>query len=263
MPASQAPPPIDLGHLRDVARRAGEAILEIYARDFEVEFKADESPLTEADQRANDVIVAALEERYPEIPIISEEIRALDYSERRGWDTCWLVDPLDGTKEFVKKNGEFTVNIALIHAGEPVAGVVYRPVTGAMYSAERGRGAYLEEPGAEPVHLENTKHYSTEDDVTVVASRSHLSQEVEDFVAELRAAGKQVEFQSAGSSLKLCLVAEGKATVYPRFAPTMEWDTAAAHAVVLEAGKKVLDRETGAPLTYNKENLLNPWFIVE
>ena len=142
-------PPIDLGHLRDVARRAGEAVLEIYARDFEVEFKADESPLTEADQRSHDVIIAALEERYPHIPIISEETRARDYSERRDWDSCWLIDPLDGTKEFVKKNGEFTVNIALVHHGEPVAGVVYRPVTGAMYSAEQGKGAYLQEGDAE------------------------------------------------------------------------------------------------------------------
>ena len=259
MPAPQ----IDLGFLRDVARRAGEAILEVYALDFEVEFKEDESPLTEADRRSNDVIIAALHERYAEIPIISEETRALDFSERKDWETCWLIDPLDGTKEFVKRNGEFTVNIALVHHGEPVAGVVYRPVTGAMYSARQGEGAYLEEPGADPVRLENTKHYSTEQEVTVVASRSHLSQEVEDFVAELRAAGKQVEFQSAGSSLKLCLVAEGKATVYPRFAPTMEWDTAAAHAIVVEAGKQVLDRETGKPLSYNKEDLLNPWFIVE
>ncbi len=256
-------PPIDLGHLRDIARRAGETILEIYARDFEVEFKADESPLTEADQRSNEVIVAALQASYPEIPIISEEIRALDYSERKGWETCWLIDPLDGTKEFVKKNGEFTVNIALIHRGEPVAGVVYQPVTGAMYSAERGAGAFLEEPGGEAQRLENSKHYSDEQEVIVVASRSHLSQEVEDFVAGLRSEGKQVEFQSAGSSLKLCLVAQGKASVYPRFAPTMEWDTAAAHAIVLEAGKQVLDRETGEPLVYNKENLLNPWFIVE
>ena len=256
-------PPIDLGFLRDVARRAGEAVLEVYRQDFEVEFKADASPLTEADQRSNEVIVAALQARYPEIPIISEEIRALAFSERAGWESCWLIDPLDGTKEFVKKNGEFTINIALIHRGEPVAGVVYQPVTGAMYSAERGAGAYLEEPGKSPRRLENHKHYSSEQHVTVVASRSHLSQEVEDFVAELRSGGKHVEFQSAGSSLKLCLVAEGKATVYPRFAPTMEWDTAAAHAVVNEAGRKVLDRDTREPLTYNKENLLNPWFIVE
>ncbi|MGI9243552.1 MAG: 3'(2'),5'-bisphosphate nucleotidase CysQ family protein, partial [Verrucomicrobiales bacterium] len=153
-------PPIDLGHLRGVARRAGEAVLEVYARDFDVEFKADESPLTEADQRSNEVIVAALQERYPEIPIISEEIRALDYCEREAWQSCWMIDPLDGTKEFVKKNGEFTINIALIHEGEPVAGVVYRPVTGAMYSAERGGGAYREEAGGQPVRLENSKHYS-------------------------------------------------------------------------------------------------------
>jgi len=256
-------PPIDLEFLQGVAVRAGEAILEIYARDFEVEFKADESPLTEADQRANDIIVAALEERYPDIPIISEETRALPYETRKEWTSCWLVDPLDGTKEFVKKNGEFTVNIALIYDGEPVAGVVYRPVTGSMYFASQGDGAFLIEEVGAAVRLHNDKHYSTEAEVTVVASRSHLSQEVEDFVAELRDGGKQVEFQSAGSSLKLCLVAEGKATVYPRFAPTMEWDTAAAHAIVTEAGRSVLNRETGEPLRYNKEDLLNPWFIVE
>ena len=237
--------------------------MEIYARDFEVEFKADESPLTEADQRSHDVIIAALEERYPHIPIISEETRARDYSERRDWDSCWLIDPLDGTKEFVKKNGEFTVNIALVHHGEPVAGVVYRPVTGAMYSAEQGKGAYLQEGDAAPLRLHNDKHYSTENEVIVVASRSHLSQEVEDFVAGLRAAGKQVEFQSAGSSLKLCLVAEGKATVYPRFAPTMEWDRAAGQAIVEGAGAEFLDWETKARKTYNNKSLLNNWFLVK
>ncbi len=248
----------DIEIIRDTARRAGEVILEVYARDFEVETKADDSPLTEADRKANTVIVEALENQYPEIPIISEETKTLPYPDRKDWTRCWMVDPLDGTKEFVKKNGEFTVNIALVENGEPVMGVVYRPVTGAMYSAVRGEGAWLD--GS---RIENRKHYSTEEEVTVVASRSHLTPEVEEFVEQLRGEGKEVEFLSAGSSLKLCLVAEGKATVYPRFGPTMEWDTAAAHAVVSEAGKKVLRHDTGEALRYNKEDLLNPWFIVE
>lgn len=254
---------IDLDKIADAARAAGEEILEVYARDFEVETKADNSPLTEADQRGNAVIMEALATYYPTVPVISEENKEVPYGERAGWEEFWLVDPLDGTKEFVKKNGEFTVNIALIRDGSPAAGVVYRPVDGTLYSAESGAGAFKTTPADGAVKIFNDRHYSTEDEVTVVASRSHLSAEVEEFVEELRAGGKSVEFLSAGSSLKLCMVAEGAATVYPRFAPTMEWDTGAAHAVVLEAGKKVLDRGTGEPLRYNKESLLNPWFIVE
>lgn len=250
--------------VKSAARLAGEAILEIYARDFEVETKADSSPLTEADQNANAIIVAALTESYPDIPIISEEVRALPFDVRREWTRCWLVDPLDGTKEFIKKNGEFTVNIALIEDGIPVMGVVYRPVTDTLYFASKGDGAWKQEGfDSEPVKIFNNRHYSGENDVIVVASRSHLTPETEKFVEDLRAEGKNVEFLAAGSSLKLCLVAEGKADVYPRFGPTMEWDTGAAHALVLEAGKKVLSHETGLPLHYNKENLLNPWFIVE
>ena len=254
----------DIEPVMDAARLAGDAILEVYARDFQFETKADSSPLTEADQKANAIILAALAEHFPEIPVISEETRALPFSERSRWDCCWLVDPLDGTKEFIKKNGEFTVNIALIVNGEPVLGVVHRPVTDTVYFASKGNGAFRQDgEDYDPVRIFNDRHYSSEDEVIVVASRSHLTPETEKFVEDLRAEGKKVEFLSAGSSLKLCLVAEGKATVYPRFGPTMEWDTAAAHAVVLEAGKRVLCYATGEPLQYNKENLLNPWFIVE
>jgi len=253
----------DLEPVKAAARLAGEAILEVYARDFDVETKADNSPLTEADQKANAVILAALAEHFPEIPVISEETKALPFSERKEWSRCWLVDPLDGTKEFIKKNGEFTVNIALIENGEPVLGVVYRPVTDTLYFASRGSGAFRQDGDGAPVKIFNDRHYSTEEEVVAVASRSHLSAETEAFIEDLRAQGKKVEFLSAGSSLKLCLVAEGKATVYPRFAPTMEWDTGAAHAVVLEAGKKVLQHGSGESLRYNKEDLLNPWFIVE
>lgn len=253
----------DISPLLATAERAGRAILEVYAGDFEVETKEDHSPLTEADRRANAIILAALEQDFAGIPVISEETKAIPFEQRREWDWFWLVDPLDGTKEFIRRNGEFTVNIALLHRGEPWAGVVYQPVNGTCYHAVRGGGAWRREGAGEPIRLRGGKHYSQCDPVTVVGSRSHLTQEVEDFVAELRSQGKTVAFQSAGSSLKLCLVASGAATVYPRLGPTMEWDTAAAHAVALEAGRSVLDFHTRAPLRYNKENLLNPWFIVE
>lgn len=253
---------IALPELLAATKRAGEVILEVYARDFEVEYKGDDSPLTEADQKGNAVLMEFLRGSYPAIPIISEENKAIDYSDRKDWDRFWLVDPLDGTKEFIKKNGEFTVNVALIEKGVPVLGVVYRPTTGTFHLGAVGEGAWRIE-GDSWTLLEPRPHYQTLEKVTVVASRSHLTPEVEQFVEDLKAAGKEVEFLSAGSSLKLCLVAEGKADVYPRFGPTMEWDTGAAHAVALAAGRQVNSRETGAALAYNKENLLNPYFIVE
>lgn len=254
---------IALGPLLEAARRAGAKILEIYARDFEVEYKGDQSPLTEADKAANEVLMEFLRGSHAEIPVISEENREIPYDERRNWERFWLVDPLDGTKEFIKKNGEFTVNVALIDQGVPVIGVVYRPVTGTMYLGVEGEGAWRVEGEAEPQEIVGGPHYSEKEAVRVVASRSHLTPEVEAFVEDLRHQGKEVEFLSAGSSLKLCLVAEGAADVYPRFGPTMEWDTGAAHAVASAAGKQVLHAETRKPLTYNKENLLNPFFIVE
>ena len=195
--------------------------------------------------------------------MISEENREIPYEERRGWDRFWLVDPLDGTKEFIKKNGEFTVNIALVEKGVPVLGVVYRPVTGTMYLGAEGVGAWRMEGEGAPEVITGGPHYAEKEAVKVVASRSHLTPEVEAFVEDLRGEGKRVEFLSAGSSLKLCLVAEGAADVYPRFGPTMEWDTGAAHAVATAAGKQVLNAETREPLAYNKEHLLNPFFIVE
>lgn len=257
---------IDIQLLLKTARAAGDAILEVYGKDdFQVEEKEDQSPLTEADRRSNSVIVAALEKDFPDIPIISEEAKASDYAERKDWDLFWLVDPLDGTKEFIKRNGEFTVNIGLCQGSAPIAGVVHRPVDGTTYYAAPGGPAFKEVTGSGrgPERLEPGPHYSQVDKVTVVASRSHMSEAVTDFVEKLRSEGKEVEFLSAGSSLKLCLVAEGAATVYPRLGPTMEWDTAAAHAVALAAGKKVLRADGGGPLVYNKENLLNPFFIVE
>ena len=174
-----------------------------------------------------------------------------------------MVDPLDGTKEFIKRNGEFTVNIALIHEGAPVLGVVFQPVGENLYWAVSGKGAWKSVAGGEAKALTGGTHYLEKNEVQVVASRSHLTDDVKRFVEALEEAGKTVSFLSAGSSLKLCLVAEGLADVYPRLGPTMEWDTGAAHAVALEAGRRVVCHESGDPLRYNKENLLNPYFLVE
>ncbi len=254
---------VELGPLLEAARAAGEKILEVYGRDIEVEYKEDASPLTEADKASNEVIMEFLHSAHPDTPVISEENREIVYAERRGWERFWLVDPLDGTKEFIKKNGEFTVNIGLVVDGRPVLGVVYRPVTDTMYLGALGKGAWRIGKGGETEQITGGPPYSEKEEVRVVASRSHLTPEVEAFVEGLRKEGKRVEFLSAGSSLKLCLVAEGTADVYPRFGPTMEWDTAAAHAVATAAGKQVLNAETREPLRYNKENLLNPYFIVE
>lgn len=254
---------VEIKKIINIAREAGDAILTIYTKDFEVYTKNDESPLTEADQAANAIILDQLLASYPDIPYISEEVKQQNYEERKDWEYCWLIDPLDGTKEFIKKNGEFTVNIALIHHGVPVLGVVHVPVQNKTYYASKGEGAFVIENNSVPQLIENRSHYSDLDQIVVVASRSHLSQEVVDFVDDLKAKGKEVEFLSSGSSLKFCLVAEGKAHVYPRLAPTMEWDTAAAHAICLEAGKDVLVFETRQAMQYNRKDLLNPWFIVE
>jgi len=243
-----------------IAKQAGEVIMEIYAKDFEVEFKADESPLTEADQNANALIEAELNKLNAElgldIPILSEEGKHLSYEERKDWQAFWLVDPLDGTKEFVKKNDEFTVNIALIEKGVPVLGVVYGPALGVTYQAKKGEGAFKD---GQKLPIE-----STSENFNIVASRSHMSAETQQFIDAIET-DKPKEIVSIGSSLKLCLVAEGAADVYPRLGPTMEWDTGAAHAVVLEAGKKLekFSFEKGyQPHPYNKENLLNSWFVV-
>lgn len=248
---------------------AGKEIIAIYERDFQVEYKADQSPLTEADKNANGVIVTLLKET--KIPIISEEIKNIDFSERKNWNQCWVVDPLDGTKEFVKKNGEFTVNIALVENGIPVLGVVYAPILKKIYFAAKGLGSYsfivpslnsvfdLDECLQTAQKLEGS---NLPEIYTIVASRSHLSKETEDFISDCKEKYGDVVMVSKGSSLKLCMVAEGVANVYPRIAPTMEWDTAAAHAVAKYAGCYVTDFETKEELIYNKENLLNPYFIV-
>lgn len=258
---------IDIKKIVAVAKEAGAAIMTIYAKDFEVEFKEDESPLTEADKTANMIICDTLQKLHPAIPILSEENKAAEYDERKNWEYFWVIDPLDGTKEFIKKNGEFTVNIALVHNDTPVLGVVYAPALDITYYAKQGEGAHKEQKSGTS-RLPIKTNTAPEKQLTVVASRSHLSAETETFIDALSKTTESITMTSIGSSLKLCLVAEGEADYYPRLAPTMEWDTAAAQAVVLESGKKVYRYEENKDiqelqaLVYNKENLLNPWFIV-
>jgi len=253
--------------LQNIAIEAGKAILEIYnSEDFNVEFKGDGSPLTRADKAANDVIVKGLTEHFPNIPVLSEEGKSIPYQERKHWDKFFLVDPLDGTKEFIKRNGEFTVNIALIENGSPIAGVVYAPVLGRLYACSTGGGLEVRRLGElspiEPLTSQKNDPKNHNKAFKIVASRSHVSPETEEFIEKMREKHGDVELVSMGSSLKICLVAEGKADVYPRLGPTMEWDTAAAHAIALAAGCEVLEFYSNKPLIYNKENLLNPFFLV-
>ncbi len=249
--------------------KAGIEIMKVYeSDDFNIEIKGDDSPLTQADKNANDVINSFLIST--EIPIISEENKQTDFDIRTNWETCWVVDPVDGTKEFIKRNGEFTVNIALVTNGNPVLGVIYVPVSKTLYFANvekmQGYKAVLEYHDTDiEIVLEKSIQLAPKkgsNQMQVVGSRSHMSQETLDFVEKLKSTGKEVEIVSKGSSLKFCLVAEGNADVYPRFAPTMEWDTAAGQAICNSVGIDVISEETKEPLLYNKENLLNPWFLV-
>ena len=252
---------IDIQDIVKIAKDAGKAIMKIYNQDFAVEYKTDNSPLTIADQKANEIIVTSLNQLpvntslKQSIPILSEEGRRIPYDERKNWDYFWLIDPLDGTKEFVKKNGEFTINIALIHKENPVLGVVYSPVLNVCYWAKSNEGAFKD---GKKLPLKTKEQ---RDVYKIVASRSHMSSETKDFIEAIDT-DKEKEIISIGSSLKICLVAEGEANIYPRLGPTMEWDTAAAHAIVNESDSQ-FNRyiDNGAHL-YNKKNLLNDWFVV-
>jgi 3'(2'), 5'-bisphosphate nucleotidase len=258
------------------AKQAGEAILDVYGSDFAVKQKDDKSPLTLADKRSHEIIMDVLGQTITinncTVPVLSEEGRS-PFDERKEWECFWLVDPLDGTKEFVKRNGEFTVNIALIQKHKPVLGIVYIPVKDVFYFAAINFGTYRLESSknladnlsinelldkSQKLPLTNNNRSS----FTVIGSRSHASEEFSDFVKLLNEKYGKVEFISSGSSVKLCLVAEGRADVYPRFGPTMEWDTAAGQVIVEQAEGRVMDIQTREPLRYNKENLLNPFFIV-
>jgi len=269
------------------AKDAGRAILDVYRQDFDISYKDDHSPLTLADQRSHNIIVSHLSDVSGErLPILSEEGRSISYQQRRRWKYFWMADPLDGTKEFVKKNDEFTVNIAQIHQNRPILGVIYVPVKDVFYFAGDGLGAYrmdnsdilaignnrpvkndsarvLETILARSIKLPDDNHRFEKKDsqITIVGSRSHATKELEAFIKNMRKKHEQVEFISAGSSLKLCLVAEGRADIYPRLGPTMEWDTAAGQVIVEQARGSVLNYEKDEPLRYNKKNLLNPWFV--
>ena len=247
---------ININDIEKIAKDAGKVIMEIYSRDFQIDYKDDKSPLTEADTKSNEIICDALQKLYSSIPIMSEENKEVDYEERKNWEYYWCIDPIDGTKEFIKKNDEFTINIALIHKNTPVLGIVYAPAIEKMYVAKQGEGAFLNGQRL-PLQTNNTP----DEKLYVVASKSHLSDETQEFIDNLDA--KEIEQVSKGSSLKLCMVATGEADIYPRLAPTMEWDTAAADAVVRESGKMTYQFESNEPMVYNKENLLNPWFVVK
>lgn len=250
--------------------KAGEEILKIYNRDFDIQIKSDKSPLTEADIASNKLINSYLKKT--KIPIISEENKQLDYGQRKDWKRCWIVDPLDGTKEFIKRNGEFTVNIALVEDGKPVLGVIYVPVTKELYVGDvKSKKAWKITVDGDTDYLASLNDeneikpssYRSKNVVRVVGSRSHMNDDTLNYIEELKKEYKNVEIVSKGSSLKFCLVAEGEADVYPRFAPTMEWDTAAGQAICKAVGLDVIDKGTGKPMVYNRQNLLNNHFLVK
>ena len=248
------------------ALKAGEAIMEIYnSEDFEVELKSDDSPLTKADKAAHEIIVSCLASS--SLPILSEEGSNIPFAERKNWDRFWMVDPIDGTKEFIKRNGEFTVNIALIENQKPVLGVVYAPALKDLYFAEEGIGSFkmkdiisIEDThNSKPIDLSRSTYPEI---FTLVVSKSHMNEQTQQFVDQKEREHGKIETASFGSSLKICKVAEGSAHCYPRFGPTMEWDTAAAHSIAHYAGCKVIENETNESLLYNKETLLNPCFNI-
>lgn len=251
------------------ALEAGKAILEIYhSGDFDIETKGDNSPLTKADTASHNVIMSYLTNT--EIPVLSEEGKAIPYEERKDWSQLWIVDPIDGTKEFIKRNGEFTVNIALIEDQRPLIGVIFVPVSGELYFSSKETGAFKSVVDLQNFDIKTLISNSIElpldrEDLTytIVASRSHMSEETRVYVQEMRDIHGTVNLISKGSSLKLCMVAEGTADCYPRFAPTMEWDTAAGQAICEHAGFQVLDWETKKSMLYNRKQLLNNWFLVK
>jgi 3'(2'), 5'-bisphosphate nucleotidase len=239
-----------------LAQRAGDAILSVYGEQFEVTHKTDQSPLTEADLRSHDILIQGLRALTPDVPVLSEEDSDIAFEQRRQWKRYWLIDPLDGTKEFVSRNGEFTVNVALIDDHVPVLGIVHVPVTGTTYTGQAGVGAFKQVNGEQTEQLHVRTPAATP--LRIVGSRSHRGDSLDEFLPRL----EPYEMVAIGSSLKFCLVAEGSADFYPRLGPTSEWDTAAAQAVVEAAGGAVITTD-GERLSYNtKPELLNPHFLV-
>ena len=253
----------------EAALQAGKAILEIYhSGDFDIEIKGDNSPLTKADIASHNEIMSFLTKT--NIPLLSEEGRAISYEERKEWNQLWIVDPIDGTKEFIKRNGEFTVNIALIEDQKPILAVIFVPAKGELYFSTKEMGAFkvtvdLENYDVDMIISNGNKLPLERKDktFTIVASRSHMSPETEAYVQEMRDIHGEIHLISKGSSLKLCMVAEGAADCYPRFAPTMEWDTAAGQAICEHAGFQVIDWTTKENMIYNRKQLLNNWFLVK
>lgn len=251
------------------ALEAGKTILEIYYSGvFDLEIKGDNSPLTKADKASHNIIMSYLTKTL--IPILSEEGKAINYEERKNWKQLWIVDPIDGTKEFIKRNGEFTVNIALIENQRPLIGVIFVPVSGELYFSSKEMGTYKITVDLENFDIENLISKAVklplqqgDKTFTIVASRSHMSKETENYIKKMRDIHNAVDLISKGSSLKLCMVAEGKADCYPRFAPTMEWDTAAGQAICEHSGFDVIDLNTKKTMLYNREKLLNNWFLVQ
>lgn len=243
-----------------ISRQAGEAILEIYnSVDLEVQEKADKSPLTTADLASNAIICSALSMLSPDIPIISEENNDIPYSKRSQWDYCWIVDPLDGTKEFIKRNGEFTTNIGLVHNQEVIAGIVYIPVKDEMYYAIKGEGAF-KIANNKTIRISTKKYKISDKGLKIVCSRSHLDENTKSFIEALTAP----DLITKGSSLKFLVIAQGEADLYPRMAPTMEWDTCAAQIILEEAGGKVIiEGSQNDVVLYNKADLRNPYFIAK
>ena len=253
----------------EAALEAGKEILKIYhSDDFEIELKGDNSPLTRADIKSHDVIMSYLNKT--NIPVLSEEGKSIPYDNRKDWKQLWIVDPIDGTKEFIKRNGEFTVNIALIENQKTAIGVIFVPVLGELYFSTKEIGSFKVTIDLDNYDIATFLNIGkklpierNDHNFTVVASRSHMSPETESYVAKMRDKHGEVNLISKGSSLKLCMVAEGKADCYPRFAPTMEWDTAAGQAICEHAGFEVIDWNTKKPMLYNREELLNSWFLVK
>jgi len=258
---------INIEDIKKIAKEAGNIIMRIYQKDFQIIYKDDKSPLTEADTKSNKFICDSLTKLNSNIPILSEENKEISYCNRKNWEYYWCIDPIDGTKEFIKKNGEFTINIALIHIDTPVLGVVYAPAIDKMYNAKKGEGAFLNKQKI-PLSKKNKEF-------TIVASKSHPSNDTQLFINNLKNKYQNLISISKGSSLKLCMVADGSADIYPRIAPTMEWDTAAAHAILLESGKNIYHYDKNIlaldyinntkelrPILYNKISLLNPFFVV-
>lgn len=253
---------VEITEILKIAHQAAHLVMLIYEQPLEeVVSKQDNSPLTKADIEAHTYITHALQKLYPDIPVISEEsFQRVDYEERKNWNTFFLVDPLDGTKEFIQRNGEFSINIALIQHGQPVMGVINAPALGLTYYAEKGKGAYKI---LNNMHTRLPIHTSEDDKIRAVVSRSHCCHATDSYLQNLCSLGKHVSIVSSGSALKFGLIAEGLADVYPRFSPTMEWDTAAGHILVKEIGKSIKLAESPYELCYNKVSLINPSFIVE